>query len=248
MRTLDFDKVKATGLALLTHRSRSLLLSLTLPLMHFGIAAGAEVGTGSLRALTYIEVTVIARGHTAGVLREHANVPRESQASPGQIIVMQEISRPERFAVLERATSPELTAAKVETHALTDGLTEDLTAPPDRRLNRELDETGTTPGPQVDGRANFYVVAHMDITPQDRAGIETSLRNLAATARRSDGNLGFEILQQTDRPNHFNLVSAWLGESSFRAFATGTVARDFRRTVGPFLGSPYDERLFRRVD
>jgi quinol monooxygenase YgiN len=71
---------------------------------------------------------------------------------------------------------------------------------------------------------------------------------LAAAARQSDGNLGFEILQQIDRPNHFNLISAWLGESPFHAFTSSAPARVFRQTVAPLLGSPYDERLFRRVD
>jgi quinol monooxygenase YgiN len=167
---------------------------------------------------------------------------------------MQEISRPERFLVLERATRTESTAAAIlttttaDTHALPDGLTDDLTAPPDRHLDHELDESTITSAPQLDARANFYVVAHLDIASQDRAGIEASLRKLAAAARRSDGNSGFEILQQTDHPNHYNLVSAWLGESPFRAFAASATAREFRQTIAPLLGSPYDERLFRRVD
>jgi quinol monooxygenase YgiN len=161
---------------------------------------------------------------------------------------MQEISRPERFVVLEGEPSTASTAAKTESHAWTDGLKDDLAAPPDRRLNHEFDETDTASGLQVDVRANFYVVAHMDIASQDRVGVEASLRKLAAAVRRSDGNLGFEILQQTDRPNHFSLIGAWLAESPFRAFAASAAARDFRQTIGPLLGSPYDERLFRRAD
>jgi quinol monooxygenase YgiN len=217
---------------------RSLLFCIAL-LLTCCISSGAEVGAGSVQTLTFIEVTVVARGHAAGVLREHANIVREHQASPGRIIAMQEIARPERFVVLERETP---------THALTDGLTDDLTAPPDRRLNREFDNPGTAPAPQVDARANFYVVAHVDIAPQDRDGVETSLRKFAAAARRSAGNFGFEILQQTDRPNHFNLISAWLGESPFRAFEASPAAREFRQSIGLLLGSPYDERLLRRVD
>lgn len=224
-------------------------------LLKSAIAPGAELSAGPAQTtLTYIEVTVAARGHAAGVLRDHANALREHQASPGQIIVMQQISRPERFLVLERDTRTVSTAAAIpttiraDTHALTEGLTDDLTAPPERRWDHELDKSGTTPAPQLDARANFYVVAHVDIASQDRAGIETSLHKLAAAARRSDGNLGFEILQQTDHPNHYNLVSAWLGESPFRAFTASATAREFRQTIAPLLGSPYDDRLFRRVD
>jgi quinol monooxygenase YgiN len=230
-----------------TYRSRSLPFMLAL-LLQTSITSGEEVGAGSVQALTFIEVTFTARGHAAGVLRQHANVAREQQASPGRIILMQEISRPERFVVLERETVAVVRAAQTDTHALIDGLADDLIAPPDQRLNREFDEAGSLPGQRVDARANFYVVAHVDVTPQNRAGVETSLLKIAAVARHSDGNLGFEVLQQTDRPNHFNLVSAWLGESLFRAFASSSPARDFRQTIGSSLGSPYDERLLRRVD
>jgi quinol monooxygenase YgiN len=212
------------------------------------VPAKSLSGGEPVQALTFIEVTVTARGHAAGILRERANVLREHHTSPGQIIVMQETARPERFVVLERETPTVSTAAKTATHALTDGLMDDLTAPPDERLTREFDEPGTAPTQQVDARANFYVLAHVDIAPQDRPGVESSLRRFAAAARRSDGNFGFEILQQANRPNHFNLISAWLGESPFRAFAASAAAREFRQTIGPLLGSPYDERLLRRVD
>jgi quinol monooxygenase YgiN len=230
-----------------TYIRRSLLLALAL-LLKCGVTPGAEVNTGSLLALTFIEVRIEARGHAANVLRQQANTSREHQAPPGQIVLLQEISRPERFIVLEREMPPVLAAGRQESHSLTHSVADDLTAPPDQRLNREFDEADTVAGATVDARANFYVITHVDITSPDRSRVDTALRDLAAAARQSDGNLGFHVLQQTDRPNHFNLISAWLSESPFRIFAASAEARKFRQTVGPLLGSPYDERLFRRVD
>ena len=150
--------------------------------------------------------------------------------------------------MLKREPPDVLTGRGQGTRALVESLTDDLTAPPDQRLNRELDEIAAAPSPRVDSRASFYVVTHVDIAPPDQSRIEIALRKLATAARQSDGNLGFEILQQIDRPNHFNLISAWIGESPFRTFTSSTAAQQFRQTVGPLLGSPYDERLFRRVD
>jgi quinol monooxygenase YgiN len=224
---------------------RSLLLALAL-LLKFDVIPSAEVNALSVQALTFIEVSVEARGHSANALREQVNALREHRASAGQIIAMQEIARPERFAVLERETPAVLTAQ--ETHALTESFTADLIAPPDQRLNRELEESTSATGQQVNAPANFYVVTHVDIVTPDRSRVETALRKLTAAARQSDGNLGVEILQQIDRPNHFNLICAWLSESAFHAFAASSAAREFRQAVGPVLGSPYDERLFRRVD
>lgn len=125
------------------------------------------------------------------------------QASVAQVVVMQEIARPERFAVLEREVLTRLTA----------NISDDLIAPPDRRLNQELDEVPTTSGPQLDTRANFYIIAHVDLAASDLSRVQKALYRLADSARRTDGNLGFESLQEIDHPNHLNLVSAWLGEA-----------------------------------
>ena len=237
-----------------TRKTSPLLLALAL-LLKLGGSLGAEGNGEPVLTLTFIEVRVEARGHAAGVLVDHAHAPPahahaspDRQTPPGQVIVMQDISRPERFAVLKRETSPTLTQDQRDAPALTAGLTDDLTAPPDQRRNREFDGSAAAKGAQVDARANLYVVTHVDIAAADRSRVETALHGLMAAARRSDGNLGFEILQQIDHPNHFNLISAWLGESPYRAFLASAETRGFRQTVAPLLGSPYDERLFRRLN
>lgn len=216
---------------------RTVLLALGL-LLRIGVSPATESSAASEPVLTFVEVRVEMRGHAGNALRQRANAAGEHQAASEQTVMLQEIARPERFAVLERVAPGVATA----------DITDDLIAPPDRRSNREFDETGTTHGSRVDARANFYVITHVDIAASDRTPIATALHKLAVAARQSNGNLGFEILQQTDRPNHFNLVSAWLGEASFRTFSASAGAREFRQTIAPLLGSPYDERLFRRVD
>ena len=117
---------------------------------------------------------------------------------------------------------------------MTEPLTDELTAPPDLRMNREFGEVAPATGAKADVRANVYVVAHLDIgaPAPDRARVETALRQLSVAARQSEGNLRFDVWQQTDRTNHFNLISGWISESQFRAFAASRAARDFRRTVG----------------
>jgi quinol monooxygenase YgiN len=228
-----------------TYGFRWLPLALALVL---GIAHAADSNAGLEPVLTFVEVRVEMRGHAAGVLRQQANAARDHQTSSRQIVMMQEIARPERFAVLERQAPAVLTADGGRPLAVTEGIADDLIAPPDQRLNREFDEIETTHGARVDERANFYVITHVDIAASNLTRVETALHDLAGAARQSNGNLGFEILQQINHPNHFNLVSAWLGEAPFRVFAASAGVREFRQTVAPLLGSPYDERLFRRVD
>lgn len=232
-----------------TSTGGSLWLALALVLLpSVGTLPAAEVNTASDSVLTFVEVRVEMRGHVSNVLRQQANTARQHQASPGQIVVMQEIARPERFVVLEREAPAVLMAGGMKPRTFVEGIRDDLIAPPDQRSNRELDENATTNGPRIDARANFYVIAHVDIAASDLTQVQAALHNLAAAARQSNGNLGFEVLQQTSHPNHFNLVGAWLGEAPFHAFAASTAAREFRQAVAPLLGSPYDERLFTRVD
>ena len=149
---------------------------------------------------------------------------------------------------MEREKADALTDVVREMHSMTEPLTDDLTAPPDLRMNREFGEVAPATGAKADLRANVYVVAHLDIGGPDRARAEAALRQLSAAARQSEGNLGFDVWQQTDHANHFNLISGWISESQFHTFRASRAAREFRQTVGQLLGSPYDERLFRRVD
>jgi quinol monooxygenase YgiN len=245
MTTEGFTGVNLVSTPTSTYSFRWLPLALAL-VLEIGIAHATDSNAGLEPVLTFVEVRVEMRGHAASVLRQQANAARDHQTSSRQIVMMQEIARPERFAVLEREAPAVLTADGGR--PLTEGIADDLIAPPDQRLNREFDEIATTRGARVDERANFYVITHVDIAASNLTLVETALHDLAAAGRQSSGNLGFEILQQINHPNHFNLVSAWLGEAPFRVFAASAGAREFRQTVAPLLGSPYDERLFRRVD
>jgi quinol monooxygenase YgiN len=210
--------------------------------------ANAEVRAESVWSLTLIEVRVEARGHAGNVLRQQANASLEHTSWPAKSILLQEISRPERFALLKRERPDVPTGGEGETRSATELLNDELTAPPDRRTNREFDGVAVSTGAKADGRANVYAIAHLDIGAPDRAQVETALRQLAAAARQSEGNLRFDIWQQTDHVNHFNLISGWVTQSQFYAFAASRAARDSLQTVGGLLGSPYDERLFRPID
>jgi heme-degrading monooxygenase HmoA len=228
-----------------TYGLRSLLLAVG-SLLTCGVCFSEPTAiTGWEDDVTFIEVRVDATGHAAAVLRQQANAGRSRD---WQIMALQEISRPERFVTLERLTA-QLVGGLFIPPDLAKGLTEDLIAPPDVRPNIVFYEAANKTGAQANTRASFYVITHVDVTTPDRTQVEAALRKLAAAADRSDGNLGFLVLQQSPaHPNHYNLVSAWLSESSFHSFAAGADAREFRKLVGPSLGAPYDERLYRRID
>lgn len=178
------------------------------------------------------------------------------------VVTLEEIDRPERFVLLESDEHADaLAALERQARPLLQMLGGSLTAPTDRRAYRDLtpacgrESAAPGSGAAKASRASpdaqprpLYVVAHLDIAGPMRPGPADTLARLAGAACRSAGHLRFEIWQQLNRGNHFNLIEVWKRRADFDAFAAGAAAREFRRSVGPWLGSPYDERLYRALD
>jgi quinol monooxygenase YgiN len=228
------------------------LLSRTLPLTLAVscVTLSHAVATDAARVLTFIETRSDAAAEGRTSLHRYVDELAGQPAAQVRVAVLQEIARPERFVVLEVATNDE-ELARLEERArpALEPVRDRLNAPPDRRLHRLFGEaTGATPPCLTSlAPAAICVVAHLDVAPPDRDRGEAALQRFAAAARHSAGNLGFEVWQQTDRANHFDFVAAWSSRTNFNAFAAGTAAREFRASVAPLLGSPYDERLYRRI-
>ena len=98
------------------------------------ILAAAQARAEPGGSLTFIEVRVEMRGHVANILRDQAR----HTSPPAQIILLQEISRPERFALVDREQSAGPTRGAQEVDSLRGALAEELTAPLDQRANREF--------------------------------------------------------------------------------------------------------------
>ncbi len=200
--------------------------------------------------LTFIETRHDAADHAKTVLRNYVAVLRQDTSSQPRVELLQEIARPERFVLIESAGTQRPAGAQATVPPTLEALTELLTAPPDRRSHRGFGDVSTpaAQGADVVGRATLYVVTHVDIGPPDLPRGEAALLRIATEARRSAGNLRFDVWRQTDRANHFNIIAVWRGRESFDAFAASQAAREFRQSAGSMLGSLYDERLYARAD
>jgi quinol monooxygenase YgiN len=71
------------------------------------------------------------------------------------------------------------------------------------------------------------------------------MRRLAEAGRKESGNLRFDVLQNGKRLNHFTIVEIWQTQEALDAHAVSAVTREYRDTIQPVLGSPFDERLFK---
>ena len=210
-----------------------------------------EARAEPVRLVTFIEVRSDSVARATTLLQKYSEA-LHARDSPPEVELLHEIDRPRHFVLLESAQRPELLIeAQARGQAMLQALGPLLTAPLDRRIHRPFASAcpsaglASTAAPREGGA--IMVVAHLDIAGgADRAGREAALERLAREACQSSGNQGFEVLQQTNRSNHFDLIARWRSRHDLDAFAASAAARAFREAVGPWLGSPYDERLYHR--
>jgi quinol monooxygenase YgiN len=92
-----------------------------------------------------------------------------------------------------------------------------------------------------------YVVTHVDTIPNSApAGSPSAaqvLKQLEEATVKEPGCIRFEVLQQSDRANHFALVGVWRNQKAFDDHEAAPHTKAFRDKIQPMMGSPFDERL-----
>jgi autoinducer 2-degrading protein len=90
------------------------------------------------------------------------------------------------------------------------------------------------------------VITHVDVVPNPQA--PEILKRLADASRKEDGNLRFDVVQYSVRPNHSTVVEQWRDQKALDAHAAAAHTRQYRDEIQPLTGSPLDERVFTAVD
>src|SRR3989442_429394 len=97
-------------------------------------------------------------------------------------------------------------------------------------------------------RDAIYVATHVDVIPPRKDDGVAALKRLGDESRRGAGNLRFEVVQQTNRPNHFTVVEMWKDAKAVEAHSMAAVTREFRDKLATMTGALYDERMYKAVD
>jgi len=87
-----------------------------------------------------------------------------------------------------------------------------------------------------------FAIAYIEIKPSATTQAESLLKTYAEASQDEPGNLRFQILQRTGRPNHFAILDAWEDQQSQNSHAAAGHTRIFRDSLQALLYSPYDER------
>jgi quinol monooxygenase YgiN len=206
----------------------------------------AEDAVSALYAVTYFDVAPTAAVETAALLRQHAEATRK-EAGNLSFGAFEEIGRPNRFAILETwrdKSAVEAHGAASSVSTFRDKLKPLLISGTGARQLSAFSVAAPTAQP---GPGTIYVLTHVDVPPPQKDQAIELQKALAAAARKDDGNLWFDVLQQNDRPNHFTLFEGWRDQKAFDASVAAAHTKDFRQKLNPLEGALYDERLYQAV-
>ena len=231
---------------------RIVVLGLAVALMSTVPPASAQappppVIEGPVHSVIYVEVMPTFRADGATALRRYREaVLKEDGALRCEVVVR--IGQPHQLAVLEvwrDQKAFDTHRAAPSAAQLRERIQPIRNAPIDERVHAALSVGRLEPGPGGDA---IYVVTHVDVIPPRKDDAVVALKQLAEESRKDAGHVRFDVVQQTNRPNHFTVTEAWTSRAAFDTHAMTPHVRRFRDQLGPMSGSLYDERLYQSID
>jgi quinol monooxygenase YgiN len=226
---------------------RSMFIPMLAAAMMAAGAATAMAQDAIVYGATYVEVAPSAISQSIALLKALAAASRKEEGNL-RFQAAQERDRPNRFVVIEAWKDQ----AALEAHRKAKAYTEFnaklgpiRNAPPDERVHNALAAAASMPAPS---RGAIWVVTHVDVPPPSKDACISELKTLAEASRKDGGNLMFEVVQQTNRPNHFTVVEVWKDAQAFDAHGTAEHTRRFRANLGPMLGAPHDDRIYAALE
>ena len=197
--------------------------------------------------MTHIEVSPEATAMTLAAIKAYRQASLKEPGGVG-VDIFQETGHPSRFIISEvwrdhaafvaRASSPagpEL-FAKVKPVEF---------RPPDIRIHFLF--AGTPYKAPTAG--NVMVISHLDACCGGTPTLEAAMKSVAEAAMKERGMVRFEVLDQLPpRQNHARLYEEWASERDYVAHNLSQPVRDSFSRLQEYLGTPYDQRVYRLVN
>jgi len=220
-----------------------LMLGLTMAAAAWMNSARSE--DSAVYLVSYVDVLPNAATSAAALLEHYRDASRKESGNM-RFDVLQEIGRPNRFAVVEiwndKAAS-EAHAKAASASEFVEKLKAIENAPPDVRI---LGGLNAAPLKAANASA-VYAVTHVDVIPPSKDDCIALLAAMSTDTRNEPGNIGYDVLQQANRSNHFTVFEAWASKEALDAHAMTEHTRAFRHKLSPMEGALYDERFYKAL-
>ena len=202
---------------------------------------------GPVYSVIYVEVMPTATAEGGTLLKRYRTATRTEDGTL-RCEVVQRIGQPHQFAIVEVWRDQKAFEAHGKGASSTEmrgKIAAIRNAPTDERVHSGLSvgPIGSTPAP-----GSVYVVTHVDVIPPRKDDGVAAVKQLADDGRAGPGNVRFEAVQQTSRPNHFTVVEIWANAKAVEAHSMAAATRQFRDKLASMTGALYDERMYTTVD
>jgi quinol monooxygenase YgiN len=226
-----------------------------IPLALAAVIAPAQAQTGDpVYAVTYLDVGTNAVAQGVDLIKKYRDASRRENANL-EFTVLQETSRPNRFAIMEgwkdqgAFEAHDKGAAKAEFEGAVKPI---RNSPPDRHM---LQPYANAPSQATPATGALYLVEHVDFLGGDPAIAERAqplVKGLAETSKKEDGVVRYDIYRQPPpRINHYEVIAAWKDAKAFDAHETAPHTLQFRGATaqggGAWRANLYDQRLYKAL-
>ena len=207
----------------------------------------ARAESSPVYVVTYVDVMPSETNSVVALLQHYRDVSQKEDSNL-RTTVLQEIARPNRFAIIEiwkgKAASEAHDKASSSAE-LIEKVKAISNAPFDRRLDNGLYVDSRNSEKRRDA---IYVLTHVDVVPPSKDDCMALLKTMSVDTPKDSGNISYSVLQQANRPNHFTVTEVWANRKGLDAHATAAHTRAFREKLLPMAGALYDERFYKVVD
>src|SRR5688572_26896508 len=153
--------------------------------------------------VTYIEASPKDTRHATALLKSYVAAGKKDDGNLS-FELLKGIHRPAWFTVIgswkdQKAFEAHVAAA--HSQQMGEKIKAHVAAPNDTRQHSALSFAAAQ-----SGKAGVCAVTHVDVIPPQRENGTAAVKQLAEDSRKHAGNIRFDVLVQTNRPNHFTVV------------------------------------------
>ncbi len=159
--------------------------------------------------------------------------------------VDQEVQRSNFYVLIETWSNPAVYQAFLSssiTQSLLTGLAQFEIAPLDER-DGTLIQAGKATGARAHG-GEIEVVTHIDVIPTFLDQAKPLILQFVADSANDPGVEEFLLVSWDGITNHFQLIERYDSRRAFDLHVSAQHSVNFRKLLQPFIGAPYDERVY----
>lgn len=208
---------------------------------------GVKEIDGPIYITTYIEVVPSADDRAIAMMKTYRDAARKESGAT-HVDIYREMGQLHRFVVGEIWSNRAAVAAHEKAPAfaaLADALKPIELGPLDSRIHQA---TYATP-PKAPSAGGIIVISHCDVAGGNTQNLLRAFAPLNEGSQKDSGMVRFEILDEFPaHVNHFRIFEEWKDMASFEAHNRSAASQTYRQAIMPWLGTPYDQRIYQLVN